>query len=69
MRPRLRFLDDALADGNGRQICSVTSIYLALRLLSGCRGELLGYRQCPVPGEPERQSLVSIAATAHYGSP
>jgi predicted class III extradiol MEMO1 family dioxygenase len=60
-------LDDALADGNARQICSVTAIYLAMRLLQGCRGELLGYRQCQVPDEPEPLSVVSIAAAAFHG--
>ena len=56
------FRQDVMADENARNICGLSAIYTLLRVLSGAPGEILAYRQCPVPGEDDGGSRVSIAA-------
>lgn len=47
-------------DGNRRKVCGITSIYTALRLLDGARGELIDYDSAPDPAG----GIVSFAALA-----
>jgi MEMO1 family protein len=53
------FLGPFLADHDARRICGLPPCYLALRFLTGARGVVTGYRQCPA--DPGFGSLVSIA--------
>lgn len=41
-----------------RRVCGLPPIYLTLRFLGACQGEVVGYDQCPA--DPEGGSLVSI---------
>ncbi len=50
------------AEGDRFRICGLPPIYLALRLLAGCRGQAMGYDQCPA--DAQGGSLVSIAGVA-----
>jgi AmmeMemoRadiSam system protein B len=56
------FRRDVSAGGNPRNVCGLSAIYTLLRALEPPSGTLLGYRQCPVPGDDEGGSRVSIAA-------
>ena len=49
---------------DARRICGVPPIYLALRLLGSCKGESLGYAQCPA--DANGGSLVSIVGVLLY---
>ncbi len=53
------------ADGNSRNICGLSAIYTLLRVVEPQAGTLLGYRQCPVPGEVDHGSRVSIATISY----
>jgi len=53
------------ADGNARNICGLSAMYTLLRVVEPQSGTLLGYRQCPVPGESEHGSRVSIATICY----
>jgi len=53
------FLGAVAADGDRYRICGLSPVYLALRLLRGCRGLALAYDQCPA--DPQGGSLVSVA--------
>ncbi len=53
------FYGEVKADGDGRRVCGLPPIYLALRFLRESHGEVTGYDQCPA--DPEGGSLVSIA--------
>ncbi len=68
---------DAICDGDAdaffklsqnerdpRRICGVPPMYLALRLLGSCKGESLGYTQCPA--DANGGSLVSIVGVLLY---
>jgi hypothetical protein len=46
------------AIGDRNNVCGLSPLYLALRLLDGARGELLGYEQCPA--DDRATSLVSV---------
>ncbi len=50
-------------DKNGRRICGFPAIYVLLRTMKACRGEILKYGQGPTP---DGQSVVSFAAMAFY---
>ncbi len=52
-------LQTVVADGDRYRICGLSPLYLALRLLRGCRGQVVAYDQCPA--DPEGGSLVSVA--------
>jgi hypothetical protein len=47
------------AELDGRRICGLPPIYLALRFLRESCGAVMGYDQCPA--DPQGGSLVSIA--------
>ncbi len=53
------------AGGNPRNVCGLSAIYTLLRVLEPLSGTLLGYRQCPVPGESDGGSRVSITAICY----
>lgn len=59
------FRQDVDAGGNPRHVCGLSAIYTLLRALEPASGTLLGYRQCPVPGEDGGGSRVSIAAVSY----
>lgn len=62
------FYGEVKADGDGRRVCGLPPIYLALRFLRECFGKVTGYDQCPA--DPEGGSLVSIAgAVLRQSSP
>ncbi len=52
------FFGQLRAEQDCRRICGLPPIYLMLRFLGSCRGEVVGYDQCPA--DPEGGSLVSI---------
>jgi AmmeMemoRadiSam system protein B len=52
------FFGQLRAEQDARRICGLPPIYLTLRFLGSCRGEVVGYDQCPA--DPEGGSLVSI---------
>jgi len=58
------FHRDVTQDGNERNICGLSTIYTLFRVLNGASGEVLGYRQCPVPQDEEGGSRVSITAVS-----
>jgi hypothetical protein len=45
-------------EGDRRRICGLPPIYLALRLMGGARGQLVGYEHCPA--DTRRTSFVSV---------
>jgi AmmeMemoRadiSam system protein B len=51
--------------GNRRNVCGLSAIYTLLRVIEPRSGTLLGYRQCPVPGDTDGGSRVSIAAICY----
>lgn len=51
------FLDLLVREGDRYRVCGLPPIYLALRIMGPVRGEVVGYRQCPAPGD----SVVSVA--------
>jgi len=53
------------AGNNPRNICGLSAIYTLLRVLEPPSGTVLGYRQCPVPGESDGGSRVTIAAICY----
>ncbi|MFH2005146.1 MAG: AmmeMemoRadiSam system protein B [bacterium] len=59
------FRRDISRDGNARNVCGLATIYTLLRVLDGASGEVLGYRQCPVPQDEEGGSRVSITAVSY----
>lgn len=52
------FFAQLRAERDARRICGLPPIYLMLRYLGSCKGEVIGYDQCPA--DPEGGSLVSI---------
>lgn len=52
------FFGQIQAERDARRICGLPPIYLTLRFLGACQGEVVGYDQCPA--DPEGGSLVSI---------
>jgi AmmeMemoRadiSam system protein B len=52
------FFGAVAAMGDRNNVCGLSPVYLALRLLGGGRGELLGYEQCPA--DERETSLVSV---------
>lgn len=52
------FFAQLRAEQDSRRICGLPPIYLMLRYLGRCHGEVVGYDQCPA--DPEGGSLVSI---------
>jgi len=48
---------------NDTNICGLAPIYILLKALGECRGELLDYRQAP---SPDRQQCVSFAAASFW---
>lgn len=54
------FYQSVVADGNKRKVCGLASIYTALRLLEGSRGELLTYGYAPDPAG----GIVSFASVS-----
>lgn len=52
------FFGQLRAEQDARRICGLPPIYLMLRFLGHCEGELVGYDQCPA--DPQGGSLVSI---------
>jgi AmmeMemoRadiSam system protein B len=53
------FVGQLRAEGDRRRICGLPPIYLMLRLLGSCKGNLVDYDQCPA--DANGGSLVSIA--------
>ena len=53
------FFTQLRAEQDARRICGLPPIYLLLRFLGPCTGEVIGYDQCPA--DPEGGSLVSIS--------
>jgi len=51
------------ARGNSTNICGLAPIYIMLKALGDCRGELLDYRQAT---SPDRQQSVSFAAATFW---
>lgn len=49
-------------EGDARRVCGLPCTYLALRLLDGCTGAVLGYDQCPA--DAGAGSVVSVAGVA-----
>lgn len=58
------FLEISKEENDSRKICGLPPIYITLRLLTGTRGESLGYKQCPA--DAQGASLVSIAGVLLY---
>ncbi|HVC35331.1 MAG TPA: AmmeMemoRadiSam system protein B [Chloroflexota bacterium] len=52
------FFAQLRAERDSRRVCGLPPIYLTLRFLGTCHGEVVGYDQCPA--DPEGGSLVSI---------
>lgn len=59
------FRENVEAGENHRNVCGLSAIYTLLRVLEPPSGTLLGYRQCPVPGESDGGSRVSITAVCY----
>lgn len=57
------FFEEIRSEGDQRRICGMPPIYLALSVLSGCRGLLTGYAQCPA--SEDGTSLVSICGMVY----
>ncbi len=53
------FLAPQVAQGDASRVCGLPPIYLTLRYLGGCRGEVTAYDQCPA--DADFGSLVSVA--------
>jgi len=53
------FWQEVTRDGNRRNICGLSAIYVTLRLLAGHPCEILGYDQAP---DPSGQGVVSFCS-------
>lgn len=58
------FLDTVRRTGNRNNVCGVPPIYLALRLLTGTRGETCAYARCPA--DEQGSSLVSVCGIVFH---
>jgi predicted class III extradiol MEMO1 family dioxygenase len=52
------FFQEIRAEGDQRRICGLPPIYIALSVLSGVKGDVIDYAQCPA--SEDGSSLVSI---------
>ncbi len=58
------FFEISQRESDYRRICGLSPIYISLELLTGARGEHLGYKQCPASVQGD--SIVSIAGALLY---
>ncbi|MDM8000282.1 MAG: AmmeMemoRadiSam system protein B [Dehalococcoidia bacterium] len=58
------FLAEIKADGDQRRICGIPPIYILLAVLTGTKGSVTGYAQCPA--SPDGGSIVSICGMVYH---